>query len=64
MKKFVMKCSLTEKDVKEMAQAMYRLFFNPKYIFRKFMSIRKIEDIHFIGKGLMKVVGHIKDFST
>jgi radical SAM superfamily enzyme YgiQ (UPF0313 family) len=64
MRRLVMKCSLTEGDVKEMTQAMYKLFFNPKYILRRLASIRNLDDLSFIGKGFMRVLGHIKDFSS
>ncbi len=63
MKKLVMKCVLNEEDVKEMTREMYKLFFNPKYVFRRLTSIRNLEDLDFIKRGFAKVIGHINDFS-
>lgn len=64
MRKLVMKTPLDEEDVKEITQKMYRLFFNPSYVIRKFAGIRSFEDMQFILKGTKKVFGHIKDFSV
>ena len=58
----VMECGITEEDVKEMTQKIYRLHFNSRYVLRKLVSIRSFEDLRFIGRGVRKVLGHLKDF--
>jgi radical SAM superfamily enzyme YgiQ (UPF0313 family) len=63
MRKLVMKCEITEKDVKEMTRRIYKLYFNLGYMLHKLASIRSFDDIHFIGKGGKKIFGHLKDFS-
>jgi len=62
MRKLVMKGEITEEDVKEMTQKMYKLFLSPKYIFRRIITIRRFEDLGFFFRGARKVLGHVKDF--
>ena len=63
MKKPVMKTPLPEEDVEVMARKIYQLFFTPKYIANRVLTIRSLEDIQFILRGVKKVIGHVKDFS-
>jgi radical SAM superfamily enzyme YgiQ (UPF0313 family) len=63
MRKLVMKTEITEEDVKEITQKMYKLFFDSNYIFRKFLEIRNFDDMRFMFRSVKKVFGHIKDFS-
>jgi len=64
MRRLIMKTEITEEDVKEITQKMYRLFFNPRYVLRKIASIRDVEDFRFVLAGVRKVFGHITDFSV
>ena len=59
----VMVSSLPDEDVEEMAKKIYGLFLNPRYVTRKVLAIRSVEDLKFAAKGAKKVLGHIKDFS-
>jgi len=63
MTKPVMKTPLPDEDVELMARKIYHLFFTPRYILNRILTIRSLEDIQFLLKGLKKVLGHIKDFS-
>jgi len=63
MRSKVMKSPLTEKQIKELTSSLYKLFFSPKYIFNQILSIRNLDDIKYIHKGVKKVIGkHLKDF--
>jgi len=64
MKMPVMKTPLPEEDVELMARKIYQLFFTPGYIANRILTIRSLEDIRFISRGLKKVLGHLKDFSV
>jgi radical SAM superfamily enzyme YgiQ (UPF0313 family) len=64
MKKPVMKTPLPEEDVELMAKKIYQLFFTPNYVLHRMLTIRRLEDIRFILRGMKKVIGHVKDFST
>ncbi len=60
----VMKSPLTEEDVKELTQDLYKSFMTPKFIMRKIAGIRSWSDITFLFKAGTKVIGHLLDFSS
>jgi radical SAM superfamily enzyme YgiQ (UPF0313 family) len=64
MKMPVLKTSLPEEDVELMARKIYQLFFAPRYIAHRILTIKSLEDIQFILRGVKKVIGHVKDFSV
>jgi anaerobic magnesium-protoporphyrin IX monomethyl ester cyclase len=52
--------NLTETEIKDLYKRMYRSFyFRPKYILKKAMSIRSIEDIKVLSSGFNAVVGFL-----
>ncbi len=63
MRKAVIKSSVSPEELKEIVQRLYKVFFEPKYIVRKFLSIRSFDDIKFITRGISKIRGHLKDFN-
>lgn len=60
----VMKSPLTDKDIKELTQDLYKSFMTPKFIIRKILSIRSFKDIKFLFRAAGKVLGHLTDFSS
>jgi len=64
MKMPVLKTPLPEEDVELMARKIYQLFFTPKYMANRVLTIRSLEDMQFILRGVKKVLGHVKDFSV
>jgi hypothetical protein len=64
MKKPVMKTPLPEEDVELMARKIYQIFFTPSYIANRILTIRSLEDVQFILRGVKKVLGHVRDFSA
>jgi len=63
MKETVMKQSFDEKKVLDLVQSMYRVAFQPEFIFRKIASVKDIDDILYFGRAAKKTFGHIFDFS-
>lgn len=59
----VMKSSLTDKDVKELVQGLYRSFMTPSFVIKKIISIRNLEDIKFLYRAAIKLTGHLADFN-
>jgi cAMP phosphodiesterase len=59
-----MKTPLPEEDVELMARKIYQLFFTPGYVVNRVLTIRSLEDVQFILRGVKKVIGHVKDFSV
>jgi radical SAM superfamily enzyme YgiQ (UPF0313 family) len=58
----VMKCELTTKDVKEMTQSLYKSFMTPRFMIKKILSIRSFDDLRFLKRAGVKVLGHLMDF--
>ncbi|MCX6763731.1 MAG: radical SAM protein [Candidatus Moranbacteria bacterium] len=59
----VMKSPLSNQDVKELVQDLYKSFLSPKFILRKILSIRSWDDIKFLWIAGLRVLGHLTDFS-
>jgi len=64
MRQPVMKTPMSEADIKQATQELYKVFFTPRYMFRRLLSIRSLSDVKFISRGARKVFGHLKDFAT
>ncbi len=60
----VMQSPLTQEDVKQMTQSLYKSFITPKFIIRKVIAIRNVDDLKFLFRAGMKVIGHLLDFSS
>jgi radical SAM superfamily enzyme YgiQ (UPF0313 family) len=60
----VMKSPLTEKDIKELTQELYKSFMTPRFIWRKITGVRSWDDIKFLFRAAGKVIGHLADFSA
>ena len=59
----IMKSPLTEEDIKELTQGLYKSFMTPKFILRKVASVRSWSDVKFLFRAGGKVLGHLMDFS-
>ncbi len=60
----IMKSPLTEADIKELTQDLYKSFVTPKFIFRKIIGVRSWNDVKFLFRAGGKVLGHLTDFSS
>jgi len=60
----VMKSPLTDNDIKQLTQELYKSFMTPKFIFRKIAGVRNFNDIKFLLRAAGKVIGHLTDFSS
>jgi len=63
MRELIMKCPMTVQEIKELTQELYRVFLTPGYIMRRLLSIRGVDDLRFIKRGVGAVTGHLMDFS-
>ncbi len=64
MREPVMKCPMTGQEIKELTQELYRVFITPGYVLRKLLSIKNMDDLRFIKRGVKSVTGHLTDFSN
>ena len=62
MRQSVWKSSVTNQDILDFTQSLYRAALSPKFIMRKFVSIRNLDDLKFILRAGSKVFGHLADF--
>jgi len=51
-------------EVMRVCDEIYRVFLSPKYVYRHLTRMRSWRDIKYSAKGAMKVLGHLKDFSS
>jgi hypothetical protein len=52
-----------QQDILELTQGIYKSFLTPRFILRKLLSVRNLDDIRFIAMAGMRVIGHLTDFS-
>jgi len=62
MREPIMITPMPEEKLMEAVQSVYKVAFNPEFIFRKLISIRNTEDIKFIWRAAKAVIGHLTDF--
>lgn len=62
MREPIMKTPMADDKLMEAVQAVYKVAFDPEFIFRKIISIRDADDMKFIYRGAKAVWGHLTDF--
>ena len=50
-------------DIMSFCDDFYKLYLSPKYMYRHFMRVKSWNDVKYSIRGILKVLGHIKDFS-
>jgi len=55
--------SMSPDELKQLCDDAYKLFLLPKYVLRRILSIRSVDELKFAFKGVRKVMGHVEDFS-
>ncbi len=60
----VMKTPVGSEKIKEAVQAVYKVAFNPEFIWHRIAGIRSLDDVKFIFRAAGKVFGHLSDFGT
>lgn len=63
MRRPIMKSPFTDEELLKLVRSIYTSFLTPQYIFRQLRSIRRWDDLRFIGNGLRHLKGHLLDFS-
>jgi radical SAM superfamily enzyme YgiQ (UPF0313 family) len=62
MKKPVMHALIADEKIMKLIRGMYRVSFQPEFIFRKILRIRDFDDLKYHLRVAKKVFGHIFDF--
>jgi radical SAM superfamily enzyme YgiQ (UPF0313 family) len=55
---------MSPEEVIRMCEQVYKSFLTPRFVFRHLRNIRTWEDVKYIAKGIVAVIGHLKDFSS
>lgn len=58
----VMKTPMGSEKIKEAVQSVYKVAFNPEFLWHRITGIRSFEDVRFIFRAAGKVLGHLMDF--
>lgn len=58
----VMKVPFSNERLLQLTQLLYSSFFSPRYLIRKVLSIRKLDDVKFLLVSGKKLLGHLLDF--
>jgi radical SAM superfamily enzyme YgiQ (UPF0313 family) len=60
----VMKTPVGNERIKEAVQSVYKVAFNPEFLFRRGVGIRSWSDIRFFARAAKQVMGHLLDFQS
>lgn len=63
MREPVMKTPMSEREVMEIVQGLYKVAFDPEFVIRKLSSVRSFSDLRFLYRGARNIFGHIRDFT-
>ena len=58
----VMKTPMKDGEIMELTQGLYKSFMTPKFLIRKILSVRGIDDLKFFWRAGKAVFGHLADF--
>ena len=64
MREPVMITSMKDEEVLELTQGIYKSFVAPKFIFRKIVSVKSIDDLKFLFRASKAFIGHLRDFKS
>ncbi len=64
MKRPVLKTAIPHEKIMGLVKEMYKVTFEPEFIFRKLFSLRDADDWRYALRAVKKVTGHIFDFKT
>ena len=63
MGRSVWQSPISQADVQKQAQRLYRVALSPKFLMRKTLSIRSLEDLKYFKRVGVKFIGHLFDFN-
>jgi radical SAM superfamily enzyme YgiQ (UPF0313 family) len=54
---------MAPEEVMKICDEIYKVFLLPKYMLRRLAGIRSFRDVEYSIRGVMKVLGHVRDFA-
>lgn len=65
MREAILKTSdMQPQEVVAMCRGIYKSFLTPKFIVQRILSIRRLNDINYLFRGIRAVTGHLLDFKS
>jgi len=58
-----MKTDLPDEDIKKMCRIIYQLHTSQRHVIKLIKNIKSWDNIKYLVRGIIKVIGHVKDFS-
>lgn len=59
----IMKCPIPDQELLDMTRGIYSSFVTPRFLWKQISSVRNFEDVKYLVRGGMRVLGHLKDFN-
>ncbi len=63
MKEPVIRTEMSNEEIMSLTQGLYKSFITPRFMLRKILSTRSMDDVRFLGRAGKAVLGHLRDFS-
>jgi hypothetical protein len=63
MRQPVMKTPVDGAEIMELTQGIYKSCITPRYVFRKLSTIRDVDDVKYLWRGVLALGGHTEDFA-
>jgi radical SAM superfamily enzyme YgiQ (UPF0313 family) len=63
MREPVMSTPMSDEEVMEIVQKLYKVALDPEFVIRKVLMIRSPRDLKFVFRGARNILGHIRDFA-
>jgi cAMP phosphodiesterase len=54
---------MTPEEIMKICDEIFKVFLSPKYMLKQLVRIRSLRDVKYSVKGVVKVLGHVKDFA-
>lgn len=62
MRQPVIKTSISDQEISNLIQGMYKISFDPEFIFQKLRNLKDKDDLKYYLRAAKKITGHISDF--
>jgi radical SAM superfamily enzyme YgiQ (UPF0313 family) len=59
----IMKCPIPDDELLALSRSLYTSFLSPRFIWQQLCTVRSLEDIGYLLRGGLRVLGHIADFN-
>ena len=54
--------NMSKEEVSRLCADIYRTFLRPRFMLRHLLRVRSVGDLEYLWRGLLSVLGHLRDF--